>query len=111
MNNKIILFVGIILLAAGIILKIFSQIPFLPLILILSGVAAKIYYIIAKIISGEYKPGAEFILFLVGLALFMTGIYLKNHPADFSYMFLTFPGIFLKVLFIVIFIRKSQKKI
>jgi len=108
MNSKWIIFTGILLLTAGIALKITNNATALPLILILTGVAFKVAYIIIKIITKEYQPGYEFIFLGVGLALFLSGIFLHKAALIENPTLLKISGISLKVIFILLFIRKSK---
>lgn len=109
MRKKWPLFLGILLLTAGIIFRTTTDYSFLGLTLIKTGVAFKAYYIIDKIFKGEYKVGLEMLCLLFGLILFFTGLYFKKTGADFNPYFLMAPGIGLKVVFIGIFIRKTKK--
>ena len=77
MKSKVLLFIGIILLVAGIILKKMTQMDVLGLTLIIIGVTFKSIYILAKVRSGEYKPGKELILLVAGLLFFLTIILYK----------------------------------
>ncbi len=87
MKTKWPLFLGITLLSTGIVLKSMAIQSAMPLILILSGPAFKLHYIINKIVIGAYRPGFEVLLLFVGLAAFLTGIYLKNRNATFNYLY------------------------
>ncbi len=112
MNSKILLFIGIVLLIVGIILKKTTQLEALGLILIIIGVTFKIIYIFTKVRSGEYKPGKEFIFLVVGLLFFLTGIYLRNiNQTLIKPIYLIVFGITLKIVFIIRFIQiiKSEK--
>ena len=109
MKTKWPLYLGIVLLTLGIVLKSMGKFDPYALIILLSGVAFKVGYIISKIRSGEYKPGKEVILLMAGLTLFLTGIYFKAHPMELHHAFLMAPGIALKVSFVLIFIFKMQK--
>ena len=113
MNLKRILFAGIILLTSGIILRKVTPLDIIGLALIITGVILKIIYIVLKIKRGEYRPGKELILLVVGLVIFFTGLYLRNSdqpPIDPVYLIVL--GISLKVGFIIGFIRnvRSYKK-
>jgi threonine/homoserine efflux transporter RhtA len=108
MTKKSLLFIGIFLLIIGILIRKLSDLDILGLILILTGVACKTIYIIAKVKSGEYKPGKELIWLFLGLALFLTGLVLKwNSPGIISNALIV-SGLSLKLLFILIFIRKVK---
>jgi len=109
MKSKWTLFAGIFLLTLGIILRKTTELGSEGLILIIVGVAFKSYYIISKARNGEYKPGYELIFLFVGLAMFLSGLYIRSHEPPFSPTLLIVPGILLKVLFIVLFIIKIRK--
>lgn len=108
---KKLLFIGIILLVLGIILRKLTQLEVLGLILIISGVTLKASYILAKVKSGEYKPGNELIFLVAGLLFFFTGLYLKK--TDYSTIdpiYLIVFGLTLKVIFIIQFIKTTRTK-
>ena len=114
MKSKGLLFVGIVLLVIGIVIKKSTQMNTLGLTLIITGVTFKTIYIISKVRSGEYKPGKELIFLFVGLALFFTGLYLRNmNQTLIKPIYLIVSGNTLKIIFIVRFIQivKSAKKI
>jgi hypothetical protein len=112
MKLKWILFTGIVLLTIGILLKKFSDLSFEPILLIITGVLLKIYYLIGKARSGEYKPGVELGILLVGLLLFLSGLYARSHETAFNAAYLIITGITLKVIFVILAISKmrSQRK-
>ena len=113
MKSKGLLFTGILLLVVGIILRKTTQLDTIGLVSILTGVLLKTSYIILKIKRGEYKPGKELILLVVGLSIFFTGLYLrKSDPTQMEPIYLMVLGIILKVGFIIGFIRnvRSLKK-
>lgn len=104
------LYIGLSLLAVGIVLKIATTYTVVPLIIMLSGISFKIYYITIKIIRKEYKPGFELYLLVSGLAIFFTAIFLTqqgllNTPT--SILFKT-TGISLKAAFLLMFILKTR---
>ena len=110
MRSKWTLFLGIILLIAGIVIRQTTGLATEGLGLIIIGVMLKTYYIISKARSGEYRPGKELLFLFVGLGLFLGGLYLRS-SAEFSYapaMIIT--GITLKIIFIIFFIIKTRKK-
>jgi hypothetical protein len=109
LKSKWTLFTGLATLLTGIILRVSIPDNFVGLTLILIGVGLKTVYIIAKARSGEYQPGSELIILFFGLALFLTGIYLKYNNPIFSPLLLIIPGLSLKVIFIIVFIRKTKK--
>lgn len=110
MKSKKLLFLGIILLVGGIMFRKLTDMTGMGLLLILTGVACKTIYIIAKAKSGEYKPGQELIWLILGLFLFLSGLILKaNNPGLFSGLIIGI-GLSLKVAFIIIFIKKTRSK-
>jgi apolipoprotein N-acyltransferase len=109
LKSKWILITGLVVLLIGILFRISIPENFIGLTLILTGVCLKTMYIIAKAQSGEYRPGFELLYLFFGLILFLSGIYLKNHNPPFKPLFLIVPGLGLKVLFIILFIRKTKK--
>ena len=113
MKSKGLLFIGIILLVSGIVLKKSTQMNALGLTLIITGVTLKSIYILSKVRSGEYKPGREVIFLIVGLILFFTGLYLRNiNQALIKPIYLIGVGITFKIIFIIRFIQiiRSNKK-
>ena len=103
---KRLLLIGIFLLVVGVILKKSTNMDILGLILIITGVTFKAIYILAKVKSGEYKPGKELIFLVAGLLFFFTGLYLQkiNQPLIDPIYFIFF-GLTLKVIFIIRFIK------
>jgi len=113
-KSKNILLLGIVLLVAGILLKKIILLDVLGLILIIIGVSLKAIYILAKVKSGEYKPGKELLFLVIGLLLFFTGLYLKNINQNLiKPIYLIVFGLTLKVIFIIKFILivRSNKKL
>ena len=108
MQSKNLLFIGIVLLVLGIVLRKFTDMAGLGLSLILIGVACKTVYIIAKAKSGEYKPGKELIWLFLGLALFLTGLVIRSNSPGVIPTILVVTGLSLKLFFIVLFIRKVK---
>ena len=110
MNRKTRLFLGVVFLVSGVLLRIFSNIKIWPIVIIVIGASFKISYVISKIRSGEYKPGYEVFLLYTGLIMFFTGVFFRSHGRPFNPAILMAPGIALKLSFIGIFIKKSRKK-
>ena len=108
-TSKSILFLGIILLVVGILVRKLSAYPSLGLLILLTGVGLKTYYIIAKVKTGEYKPGKELWFLFVGLCLFLSGLYLRGKDLFIDPSFLIVLGIGLKVVFIIRFIQKVRR--
>lgn len=111
MAKKSLLFIGIVLLVIGIFIRKLTDLNAFGLILILGGVTFKSIYIVGKIKSGEYKPGREFFLLIIGLLFFLGGIYMKNNDLELLLMpalFFIITGLALKVMFIIWFIKKLK---
>lgn len=100
------------MLVLGIFLKIFTGWFTAGLILILSGVTCKTFYIIAKARTGEYKPGGELFFLFAGLTLFLAGLVLKSYYIGFFPKAMIIIGITLKMVFIIKFIMivRSERK-
>ena len=104
------MFTGIFLLILGIIIRKMTSFQLIGLILIIAGVLCKTVYIISKARSGEYIPGKELIFLVVGLLLFLTGLYMRNleqNLIDPTYLIVI--GLGLKILFIIRFIQIVRK--
>ena len=110
MKSKAPLFIGILFLTTGIIIKKGFEYDLAGIVLIIGGVSLKTYYIVIKIRTGEYHPGVELGFLILGLILFFAGIYSRSIEAGFNPYVLIIPGISLKVLFVIAFIRKVRKQ-
>ena len=110
MKNKWQLFSGLALLTAGIIFKLIFENSVFPVILIIAGIIFKIFFIINKIIKARYKPGYELVLLAIGLAFFISGMYLKNPFINIEPVYLKIVGLLFKVMFIILFIQKTKSK-
>jgi drug/metabolite transporter (DMT)-like permease len=113
MKKKWMLFAGIILLVAGIVLRNLTELDLTAVLLIVLGVLFKTYYIVRMARSGEYKPGYELYFLFAGLGMFLSGLYLKSQNPSVIAGLLVFTGILLKTSFIVIFIvrlRAARKR-
>ena len=109
MKSKVLLFIGIILLVVGIILKKVTQMDALGLALIITGVIVKSIYILVKVKNGEYIPGKELNFLVAGLLLLFTGLYLQRiDQALIKPIYLIVFGISLKIIFIIRFIQIVQ---
>lgn len=108
MNSKWLLYIGILLLTLGIILKTTTNFDRWPLIILLTGIAFKIVYIISKIISKEYKPGYEIVFLITGLIIFLSGITLHKQGIVENPTIMKIIGISLKAVFVIIFIKKNK---
>ena len=111
MTKKSLLFIGILLLVIGILIRKLTEWDGIGLLLILAGVACKTIYIIGKIKTGEYKPGTELYFLIIGLILFLGGIYMiKNNldPGLIPAVAFIIIGLTLKIVFIILFILKLK---
>lgn len=108
-SRKPILYSGIALLVLGILIRKMTGFPIAGLFMIIVGVAFKTYYILASIRSGEYKPGKEIWLLFIGLALFLTGLYLRKTGFVINPLYLIIAGLILKTLFIIRFIQLVRR--
>lgn len=110
MKSKSLLFIGILLLIVGILLRKLTDFEILGLGLLLLGVTCKTIYIIAKIRNGEYRPGKELIFLFLGLLLFMTGIALRKSDTGSTYpIYLILSGLLLKIVYVIKFIRLVKR--
>lgn len=104
MKSKWILFIGIILLVTGIVLRVFTDLGYEPILFIIVGVSFKTYYVIDKASVGEYIPGYELVFLFIGLLMFLSGIYLRSTELNLFSSFLVVCGLMLKVVFVIMFI-------
>ena len=107
-NYKALLYLGAALLTLGVVFKIFTELSTVSIILIVAGALLKITSVQIRISKG-YKPGIEFIFLISGLALFLPGVYIEGINQYFNPLFIMVPGIILKSLFIILFIKKLRK--
>lgn len=109
---KWLLFLGLGLLTLGVVFNRVFNDAIWPLVLIFAGVGLKATYIFLKISKSNYRPGTEMWYLASGLIIFFTGLYLSPH-ADAGIIsfpnFLKITGITLKVVFVVLFIRKTRR--
>ena len=113
MKSKYLLFAGIISLGSGILLRAINTLEYVGLSLIIFGVVCKLIYILAKIKSGDYKPGIELFGLGLGLLLFFAGLYCLDPGHLFlKPVYFIVLGITFKIIFIIRFIQiiRSGKK-
>jgi hypothetical protein len=108
-KDKWLLFAGLTLLTIGIILKIVTAAVVFPVGLIITGILFKVYFVFRKMKTAKYRPGFEFILLIVGLGLFFSGIHLKNPFFFIEPVYLKIVGILFKIAFVFLFIQKTNK--
>ena len=109
MGSKKWLIGGIILLVFGIFIKKLTDFGQWGIFMILLGVSLKTMYIVAKVRSGEYKPGAEFFYLIAGLCMFIAGLILKSNKPGLLAYGMIIVGLALKIGFIVLFIRSVKR--
>lgn len=110
MKNKWPLFTGLALLTIGIIFKIILTNVAFPILLIVTGILFKVYFVFTKIKGAEYRPGYELVVLFVGLVLFFSGIHLEKTFLIIEPLYFKIAGITLKVIFVLLFIRKTRLK-
>lgn len=108
MKAKYFLYSGLLLLTAGILTKSLSEADTLGRILIYTGIALKLLFLFMKMRYSDYRPGIELLSLALGLALFLSGLYLSDDIGLNNPLWLIIPGIMLKLLFIVLLFRKTQ---
>lgn len=102
------LFLGLILLTLGIVLKLFTDLDTLAVSLIILGALLKVAHIIGMIKKHSYKPGIELLILGLGLSLFFFGLYICQNDSLARFFIIT--GLVLKTVFVVLFIRKMNSK-
>lgn len=108
MKEKKFLYIGLLFLYSAILVKIFTN-SRLSLYLLLVAVCFKLLFALKRIKKGEYKPGFELILLVVGLFLFLWGLYAPLPYFILSKSWLMLPGLVLKFSFLIIFIVKVKR--
>ena len=109
MRSKKLLFFGIVLLIAGIVIRKLSPYESMGLLIILVGILCKTVYIVSKVRSGEYHPGKELFYLGIGLVVFLSGLFLRKSDADLVYpIYMIVGGLLLKLIFIIKFIQLTR---
>ncbi|MFA8449913.1 MAG: hypothetical protein ACEPOW_04395 [Bacteroidales bacterium] len=109
MKSKILLFIGIVLLIAGIFIKRYTDLDVFAIILIALGAANKLAFIIRRKFERRYRPGYELLILAFGLAIFFSSDYI-NHPfVQEQKTIFRFIGIVLKITFIGLIIYKNRE--
>ncbi len=108
---KLLLYTGLTLLTIGIVLRITIGAGLIPSILIYSGVALKVSYLLYIIFKGRFKPGLEILFLLVGLSLVFSGSRLRGFDVN-PYLItsMIIAGATLKLLFIILLFRKLKRR-
>jgi uncharacterized membrane-anchored protein len=104
MKSKLLIYIGIVTLVTGILLRVAEIAEIMGLVLIILGAALKSTYIILKWIKKDYKPGVELLFLAIGLSLFLC-FRCSTHPWAWELMIL---GVGFKIVFVLFFIRKMR---
>ena len=100
------LYLGAIIILVALVLRIyFPEVQIINPMFFIGG-GLKVWFLVGKIKDGGYKPGVELILLLIGLTMFFSGVYGRNHDWSFSAYWLIIPGALFKLVFVFLFIRK-----
>ena len=108
MKSKQLLYVGIILLLAGLVLRYLTGYVDLGIGLVIVGVILKLSYIALSIFRGAYKPGAEFFLLLSGLVFLFLGLWHKLNVSEGVGYAMIVAAISFKLIFVILFIRETR---
>ncbi len=100
------IFVGLVLLLGGLLLKPLTE-SAIPLIMIMTGGTLKLIYVMISFLNKTYRPGKELLLLLMGLTVFFTGVYLKRQGFE-GWLVIEASGILMKVTFVLLFIKKLR---
>lgn len=111
LKRKKYLYIGIVLLVTGIALRSLGIWGMFPYFLIGLGAANKLAYIILSMKHRKYKPGYELFVLYSGLAIFFTGLYLKNNSLWEYASVLMAVGIAFKMGFLLLFMRKFRVRV
>lgn len=110
MRKKILLYLGILLLVTGIILKVIIASGVIPHTFIIAGITLKMIYLIRAIVTKEVKLGAEIFLLIIGISMVLIGAHLKTTSNYFMLhpVFITV-GVVCKIIFVAVWIKKVYK--
>ena len=108
MKSKYILYLGIVLLVAGLFFRYLTTLPEIGLALIIIGAFLKLAYILFTIKRGYYQPGREVFFLLLGLGLLFLGLWHKLNISHLVGYSMIISGVALKLVFIILFIRKTR---
>ncbi len=110
MRKKILLYIGILLLVIGIILKFTVASSFVSYSFILVGIALKLIYLIKSVVTKEVKLGGEMFLLIIGISLVLIGTHLKTTSNYFMlHPVLITVGVVCKIIFVAVWIKKAYK--
>lgn len=109
MKSKYFLYIGILLLLVGILLRYFSPYVEVGLGLVLIGVILKLSYLSLAMLRRKYKPRAEILLLVLGLGFLFLGLWHKLNVSELVGYGMIVIAVVLKLIFISLFIRKTRQ--
>lgn len=110
MRKKILLYVGILLLVVGLILKFTVTSNFISYSFIIAGIALKLIYLIKSVVTKEVKLGGEMFLLIIGISFVLIGAHLKTTSNYFMlHPVLITVGVVCKIIFVAVWIKKAYK--
>lgn len=111
MDSKTPLLAGLILIFSGAVIKYYTTSDLWPNAMIFAGVANKLWFIFLMLTTGRYRPGKELVFLILGLAVFLSGLWLRSVPCTsvIQPVALIILGIVMKTTFVVLFIVKTKK--
>ncbi len=110
MRKKTLLYIGILLLVTGIILKFIVASNFISFPFIISGIILKLIYLIRSIVTKEVKLGGEIFLLIIGISFVLIGGHLKTTSNYFMlHPVLITVGVVCKIIFVAVWIKKAYK--
>lgn len=108
-RKKKYLYIGLFFLYIAILLKILGNSP-LSVCFLVGAVFFKILFAVEYAKKGLYKPGYELVFLVIGLFLFLSGLYSTSLPLFIpSKWWLMAPGLAFKFFFLFILISKIRK--
>lgn len=108
MKVKGILYIGILLLLLGLLLRYLTPYDSAGLGLIIVGIILKFFYILRAVIIGQYRPQSEIYLLISGLLLLFLGLWYKQNINEVDGYGMITIAILLKLSFVIFFIRKTR---
>lgn len=110
MKRKKYLYLGIVLLVTGVVLRTLGLWGYTPYFLIVLGAVSKITFMYQSLKSRGLKLGYELLVLYAGLIIFFSGMYLRNNNLwEFAWLMMIV-GIFFKVSFVGLFVRRLKTK-
>ncbi len=107
-KKNILLYIGLLFLYIALLTRIFVS-KQVSLFFLAIAICFKLAFAFQRIKKTTYKVGYELVLFIVGLSLFLTGVYAPLPDFICSPFLLIIPGLAMKISSVVILIRKLKK--